>query len=166
MVCRNSRFISVCGEAVGGWLPLSCVSPPAASLQTFSNQIFSFLSQTVCVGRMSYFLLQKLADLCSAGRLVEEVVVSGCVPEPVPLAYVTTAACCCRRRRRRRRPTPPPPATLPHHHHHLVATCSTSCSPSTCWNPFGFSQWWCNHALEAIILQLPFFCPGDTMYTW
>ena len=90
MVCRNSQFISVCGEAVGGWLPLSCVSPPAASLQTFSNQIFSFLSQTVCVGRMSYFLLQKLADLCAAGRLVEEVVVSGCVPEPVPLAYVTT----------------------------------------------------------------------------
>ena len=39
---------------------------------------------------MSYFLLQKLADLCAAGRLVEEVVVSGCVPEPVPLAYVTT----------------------------------------------------------------------------
>ena len=51
---------------------------------------------------------------------------------------------------------PTTPATLPHHHHHLVATCSTSCSPSTCWNPFGFSQWWCNHALEAIILQLPF----------
>ena len=77
-------------EAVGWWLPLSCVPPPAASLQTFSNQIFSFLSQTAWERRMSYFLRQKLAELCVARGLVEEVVVSECVPEPVPLAYVTT----------------------------------------------------------------------------
>ena len=69
---------------------LSCVSLPAASLQTFSNQIFSadFPLKLSPVRRMSYFLLLQIC--VEQGRLVEEMVVSECVPEPVPLAYVTT----------------------------------------------------------------------------